>query len=132
MCSQAIDQQCFLSVLRTAQVFYCLQPLASGNRTLELFPVPCEKYSGLLPGYILNNCILLYIMLILSDILKRHDVSLCRQCLKILETKCSTIISEGLKIIDSYKISDMCMDLHKQTRESFVHMIGLHRLCLIV
>ena len=28
------------------------------NRTLELFPVPWEKYSGLLPGYTLNNCIL--------------------------------------------------------------------------
>jgi hypothetical protein len=25
--------------------------LASGNRTLELFPVHWEKYSGLLPGY---------------------------------------------------------------------------------
>jgi hypothetical protein len=33
-------------------------PLASSNRTLELFPEPWEKYSGLLPGYTLNNCIL--------------------------------------------------------------------------
>jgi hypothetical protein len=59
MCSQAIDQQFSPSVLGTAQVFYCPQPLASGNRTLELFPVLWEKYSGLLPGYTLNNCILL-------------------------------------------------------------------------
>jgi hypothetical protein len=58
MCSQAIDQTKFPSVLATAQVFYCPQPLASGNITLELFPVPWEKYSGLLPGYTLNNCIL--------------------------------------------------------------------------
>jgi len=59
MCSQAIDQKKIPSVLGTAQVFYCPQPLASGNRTLELFPVPWEKCSGLLPGYTLNNCILL-------------------------------------------------------------------------
>ena len=58
MRSQAIDQDFSPSVLGTAQVFYCPQPLASGNRTLELFPVPWEKYSGLLPGYTLNNCIL--------------------------------------------------------------------------
>jgi hypothetical protein len=43
MCSQAIDQQFSPSVLGTAQVF----------------PVLWEKYSGLLPGYTLNNCILL-------------------------------------------------------------------------
>jgi hypothetical protein len=43
MYSQAIDQNIFLSVLGTAQVF----------------PVPWGKYSGLLPGYTLNNCILL-------------------------------------------------------------------------
>jgi hypothetical protein len=35
MCSQAIDQKMFPSVLGTAQVLYCPQPLASGNRTLE-------------------------------------------------------------------------------------------------
>ena len=58
MCSQAIDQNFFPSVLGTAQVFYFPQPLASGNRTLELFPVPWEIYSGLLPDYTLNNCIL--------------------------------------------------------------------------
>jgi hypothetical protein len=58
MCSQAIDQKMFPSVLGTAQVLYCPQPLASGYRTLELFPVPWGKYSGLLPGYTLNNCIL--------------------------------------------------------------------------
>ena len=59
MCSQAIDQNIIPSVLGTAHVLYCPQPLASSNRTLELFPVPWEKYSGLLPGYTLNNCILL-------------------------------------------------------------------------
>jgi hypothetical protein len=35
------------------------KPTAEGNITLELFPVLREKYSGLLPGYTLNNCILL-------------------------------------------------------------------------
>ena len=58
MCSHAIDQNIFPSVLGTAQVFYCTQPLASGNITLELFPVPWEIYPGILPGYTLNNCIL--------------------------------------------------------------------------
>ena len=54
---QAIDHKIFPLVLGTAQVFYCLQSLASGNRTLELFPAPREKYSVLLPDYTLNNCI---------------------------------------------------------------------------
>ena len=56
MYSQAIDHNIFPKVLGTAPVFYCLQPTAEGNRTLELFPVPREKYSGLLPDYTLNNC----------------------------------------------------------------------------
>ena len=64
MCSQAIDQMFFPSVLGTAQVFYCPQPLASGNRTPELLPIHWEKYSDLLPGYTLNNCIILYLQTI--------------------------------------------------------------------
>ena len=42
MCSHAIDQKMFPSVLGTAQVF----------------PVPWEINSGLLPNHTLNNCIL--------------------------------------------------------------------------
>ena len=56
MCSQAIDQNMFPKVLGTAQVFYSPKPTAEGNITLELFPVPSETMSGLLPGYTLNNC----------------------------------------------------------------------------
>ena len=56
MCSQAIDQNIFPKVLGTAKVFYCPKPTAEGNRTLELFPVPREKFSDLLPDYTLNNC----------------------------------------------------------------------------
>ena len=56
MCSQAIDQHMFRKVLGTAQVFYCPKPTAEGNITLELFPVPREIFSGLLPGSTLNNC----------------------------------------------------------------------------
>ena len=56
MCSQAIDQNIFPKVLGTTQVFYCPKLTAGGNRTLELFPVPTGKNSGLLPDYTLNNC----------------------------------------------------------------------------
>ena len=55
MCSQAIEQNIFPNVLGTAKVFYCPKPTVEGNIILELFPVPREKMSGLLPGYTLNN-----------------------------------------------------------------------------
>jgi hypothetical protein len=52
MCSQAIDQKIVPSVLGTAQVF----------------PVTWEKYSDLLPGYTLNNCIIYLVVCHFSSI----------------------------------------------------------------
>ena len=68
MYSQAIDQEISPSVLGTDQVYYCPQPLASGNRILELFPAPWEKYSGLLPDYTLNYCILQKVLTVVKDV----------------------------------------------------------------